>query len=343
MSDTKRTTKDKKTFKKKSNVVLLKDKNSHEKDNKIRFDEAPHIYYISGKAYDTSVTKFVHSYFPCFNAKKAIKAIRNSVKHQQPSSEYYGKTDEQIEQGWKANGAEASKAGTKMHKSIENFYNKLDYDNDSIEFKYFLDFHEKVAKNKLIPYRTEWEIFDSKLRLAGSIDMIYKRRGKEEYVIYDWKRCKNICDYNKYETAFKPLEQLPNCNKWQYSLQLNMYKYMLEQNYGIKIHSMILLCLHPINDDYILIPVPDLTEEIELIVEERMELLEGIKPKTTVERTVCDLEKEVSSRCMIDSDSDDEIRNKKLTTPKKNNSKTNTITKPKITTKKRTKCMIDSD
>lgn len=296
-------------------VKLLKDKNAHKNDTKIRFDEAPHIYYINGKPYDTSVTKFVHSYFPCFDANKAIEGIRRSAKHQQPSSEYYNKSDEQIKEEWKKNGIEASKAGTHMHKSIEYYYNKQEYSNTSIEFEYFLSFHEKIAKNKLVPYRTEWEIFDSGLRLAGSIDMIYKRRGKEEYVIYDWKRCKNIRDSNPYETAFEPLQHLPNCNKWQYSLQLNTYKYMLEKNYGLKIHSMNLLCLHPTNDDFILIPVPDLSEEVELMVERRMNTLNGIKKintkkmKNNNRAEECDVEESINSKCMIDTDSNDSSGN----------------------------------
>ena len=110
---------------------------------------------------------------------------------------------------------------------------------------------------------------------------------------------------------------------------------MLEQNYGIKIHSMNLLCLHPNNDDYLLIPVP-------------IALLEGITPKT--KHSDCNLEEEVETRCMIDTDSDDEPKHKKTTKKttkiKSNNSgknKTTSITKPKITNKKRTKCMIDSD
>ena len=43
--------------------MLLKELNRHINDQSIQFDEGPHIYYVDRKAYKTSVTKFIHSYF----------------------------------------------------------------------------------------------------------------------------------------------------------------------------------------------------------------------------------------------------------------------------------------
>ena len=76
---------------------------------------------------------------------------------------------------WKKNGDEASKAGTKMHFDIECYYNDMDVeiDEDCIEWSYFEDFEKNIGY-KLEPFRTEWMIWDSELKFAGSIDMVFE-------------------------------------------------------------------------------------------------------------------------------------------------------------------------
>lgn len=245
--------------------MQLKELNQHPNDEAIRFDEGPHIYYIDGQAYKTSVTKFIHSYFPQFNADKIIDKMMSSAKWK--DSPYYGQTKEQIKKSWTNKGSKASSDGTTLHKQIENYYNQLTIDNpDMVEYQYFLQFHQDHIENKLIPFRTEWEVYDRDIELAGSIDMIYKNNQDGTYIIYDWKRCSNFKEENSFESGFAPLEHIPNCNKWHYSLQLNIYKYMLEKNYQIKISGMNLLILHPNNASYRIVKVPEMTEEINNIM-----------------------------------------------------------------------------
>ncbi len=245
---------------------MLKLINKHENDSHIIFYEEPHIYSVDGENYNLSVTKFVHKYFPEFNPDNVIDKMMLSSKWNQ--SEYFGMTKQDIKNAWKKSGTEASKLGTKLHKSIENYYNNVNQEtNDSVEYQYFINFHNKVVKNKLIPYRCEWEVFDRKLKLAGSIDMIYKDSKEDVFDIYDWKRCKQIKDNNSFESALPPIDHLPNSNKWHYSLQLNTYKYILENNYNLKIRNMVLVCLHPNNNSYMLVKVPDLSNEINSIIE----------------------------------------------------------------------------
>ena len=62
-------------------------------------------------------------------------------------------------------------------------------ENDSIEYNYFMNFYED--NSHLEPFRTEWMVWDSELRLAGSIDMTFIDRTKNEIMIFDWKRCRN--------------------------------------------------------------------------------------------------------------------------------------------------------
>ena len=150
--------------------TYLENLNKHERDSHISFDEGPHIYTIDGDSGFTSVTKWNHSHFPHFNSDKIIKNMMKS--HKWTESKYYGMTAYEIKALWRKNGKEASEAGTKMHYDIECFYNKQPVQNDSIEFKYFMDFHKATIDLK--PYRTEWMVYDKELKMAGSIDMTFE-------------------------------------------------------------------------------------------------------------------------------------------------------------------------
>jgi ATP-dependent exoDNAse (exonuclease V) beta subunit len=242
-------------------LTYLSTKNAHPRDNDIEFEEGPHIYTIKGSSDYLSVTTWNHSHFEKFDSDKIINNMMRGKNWE--SSEYYGMTKQQIKKKWSDNGKEASGAGTKMHFDIECFYNGIPKKNDSIEYKYFNEFHAKHMDKK--PYRTEWMIYDEELRFAGSIDMVFENDdGTLE--IYDWKRCKSITkinSWNKYSTT-EEISHLPDTNFWHYSLQLNTYKAILEKNYGKRVTGLYLICLHPSNSNnsYMKIKVPDLNDEI---------------------------------------------------------------------------------
>ena len=68
---------------------------------------------------------------------------------------------------------------------------------------------------------------------------------------------------------------MPSSNFWQYALQLNTYKKIIEDKYGKKVTKLCLVRLHPDNPDetYELINVPDLSEDISNLFEERKNTL----------------------------------------------------------------------
>ena len=161
-------------------------------------------------------------------------------------SKYYGKSANEIKEEWKKNGEEVSMLGTKMHFDIECYYNKCKFQNNSIEFKYFMNFVNDHSY--LVPFRTEWMIWDEEFKLAGSIDMVYIN-SDNTISIYDWKRCKEINKTSKYDkyALTECINHLPDTNYWHYALQLNTYKYILEKNYDVKVKDLYLICLQPKN------------------------------------------------------------------------------------------------
>tara|TARA_B000000475_G_C15982391_1_gene441549 strand:+ start:541 stop:1299 length:759 start_codon:yes stop_codon:yes gene_type:complete len=248
-------------------IEYLSRKNSHERDSHITFDEGPHIYTIDGDSSFTSVTTWNHSHFSGFDSDKIIDRMMNSPNW--PNSSYYGQTRQEIKDGWEKNRDEAAVAGTKMHYDIECFYNNNKVENNSIEYSYFMKFHNN---NDLKPYRTEWMVYDKELKLAGSIDMIYENEDGT-LDICDWKRSKKIKKHNSRCALTQCIEHVPDINFWHYSLQLNTYKYLIEKNYGKKIRDMYLICLHPNNSSYIKYNISHLNQELEDLMELRKRLV----------------------------------------------------------------------
>lgn len=260
------------------NPNFLKKKNFHPRDKRIKFYEGPHLYTIDGEGGYTSVTTWNHSHFQDFNADNIIANMMKSKNW--PKSKYYGMTPVEIKKKWDCNRDEASSAGTKMHFDIECFYNGLNVTNESIEFEYFKQFYNDYKH--LIPYRTEWEVFHEELKFSGSIDMSFvDENGHIE--LCDWKRCKEIKKDNPWQSAKTDcISHLPDTNFWHYTLQLNIYKAILESKYDKKVTKMYLVCLHPNNSNssYLKYEVSDLSKEIKELFELRMTQLSKLEKES---------------------------------------------------------------
>lgn len=235
--------------------------NEHLRDKRISFDEPTHKYTIDGISDYVSVTTLIHKFFPHFNSDLIISKMMKSKKWHE--SKYYGKTKQEIKDEWEQSGKQSAQLGTDMHNQIETFFKENKKPEGSKELEYFNFFWEE-SKNSLKPYRAEWRIFDEDAKIAGSIDMIFTDENNN-LIIYDWKRSKEIKTENSYESGYAPVDHLPNCNFWHYSLQLNIYKKILQEKYGFKVVGMFLLILYPGNDGPLKYEVPDLTEEVDNI------------------------------------------------------------------------------
>jgi ATP-dependent exoDNAse (exonuclease V) beta subunit len=267
-------------------------KNAHPRDAHIAFDEPTHKYYVNGTCQgNISCTGFVHEFFGHFDAKKTIQKMRKSANW--PNSKYFGRTDEEIMKEWSDSGKEASSAGTAMHLAIEQYMHGA-YDQinpaikDTPEWRYFLKFWEEHGGD-LEPYRSEWEVFtdtvnvanetnggsERKIKLCGSIDMVYRRKSDGKFVIYDWKRSKEIKSDNPFQSGLAPLDHLPDTNYWHYTMQLNVYKWILENYYGLEVADLYLVILHPDKPAYSRMRLNIMTEEVEDMIECRRRAVEA--------------------------------------------------------------------
>jgi hypothetical protein len=255
--------------------------NKHPRDDRIQFEEETHTYTIDGtRAGWTSCTGFLHNFFGHFDADACIAKMMASSKWYE--SKYYGMTAQQIKDSWAAKGKASSEAGTRMHLDIEHFYNAMPHalvrgaertaepveactwsmedgwagmkeddwaPNVGAEWDYYLDYQRRHGSTLGAPFRTEWLVFDEEHKVAGSIDMVYKKPDGT-LAIYDWKRIEELKTENRWQTGLGPVAHLPDTNYWHYSLQLNVYRYILQKHYGYTVSELALVVLHPSNQSW---------------------------------------------------------------------------------------------
>ncbi|CAE7546679.1 unnamed protein product, partial [Symbiodinium sp. CCMP2456] len=166
-------------------------------------------------------------------------------------------SEEEILQQWQLCGRDAADRGTEAHYQIELWLNRDGCRLEEIEVQHSLQFMALLAQSGAKAFRTEWRIFGEEEDLAGSIDFA-ARLPHGGLVLVDWKRSDKLEKglRNAFRRMAAPFEHLHDCKGAVYSLQLNLYRWILEKYYGEKISSMILVSVHP--DAPFATAVPDL-------------------------------------------------------------------------------------
>lgn len=253
-----------------------------EQSKRTAYGEKAKQHQASFSRVHISSTGFIHSFFGHFDADDAIKKMRKG-RNWNRQNKYYGLTDDEIKAMWEKNRVEASTAGTRMHELIEWFYEfegkyvseaHLEYMADAFdmpELLQFLNFHRtEVLPRGWKPFRTELRAFSRKHNLAGSVDMIFiTPEGK--LVVVDWKRSKEIKTQNRYQKGLGPLQHLDDCNFFHYSLQLNLYDWMLCSQLDYQVEALYLGVFHPNQRDYQMIQVPSMQREIQSMLAVRLQ------------------------------------------------------------------------
>ena len=244
-----------------------------EQDGRLAFNEEEHIYTLNGIEM-RSVSSIVAMFFREFDA------VGISLK------KCYGNEIEaaKLREVWESKGCVASLAGTFLHKQIEDYLNGKEipellcdvrYDGKYVklgdrldisrEWSYFKAFERNTTFS---PFRTEWRIYDADARIAGTLDFVCACPDGT-YEIYDWKRSNKIDpnERNPWANGLNGLEHMTDTSYSHYCLQQNLYRYMLEKNYGISVSRMNLVVLHPELPTYRMVPIPPMEREVSIILE----------------------------------------------------------------------------
>lgn len=252
-----------------------------ERDQYITFDEAEHRYTVEGYGELRPVSSIIAKFFKEFDAEYwSMRKCNGDCL-----------AAERLREEWKSKGSLATQAGTFMHKQIEDYLNgkeeiELDCNvcfegkhihlntlmNICREWEHFQAFRRdclaSAQKPHLdTPFRTEWRVYDTDARVAGTIDLLCACQDGS-YSIYDWKRSNKVNpkEINRYNNGINGLEHLTDTSYSHYCLQQNLYRYILERNYGIRVKSMNLVILHPDYPSYYIAPVPRMDKEIAIML-----------------------------------------------------------------------------
>lgn len=236
------------------------------KDKLVTFQEEGHIYRVRGDSSYISSTTFVHTFFKEFDA---YTISLKKAKRMYPLRSYKDQLLEaqKFRDQWDLIRDDACLKGTQMHETIEDYYNgkEIEHSKQTKEFLSFLEFDQYFKELQYHPYRSEWRVFDDEFKIVGSIDQLFFSDvlPENELIMVDWKRSKNIStfSYNK-QKGMGVLFYLNDCNYIHYALQQNIYKYILEKNYNVKIKEMYLLHINPSNYKRNLIKLPDMQNEV---------------------------------------------------------------------------------
>jgi hypothetical protein len=237
------------------------------KENELTFNEIEHKYFYNDKEF-ISVTTFIGNVlFEPFDEIKISEII--ALKTDLPKTDkYFGKNALEIREIWEND----RNLGINMHKTIENYLNGDSLSDDELnskEFKMFKQF-ENDHINTSLPLISEFRIFDKDLEMAGTIDMIYKLNEKN-VILYDWKRINDLKKSNVYQSGIvDATKNCPDDDYTKYSIQLWLYKYILEKNYSVIVDKMYLLLLHPTQNTYIREEIKTYQPLLDSIIKERM-------------------------------------------------------------------------
>ena len=254
-------------------MAAFTDAGLYEQDAHIDFEPEGHVYIYDDNRQLLPVSSLIGYFFEPFDAQ--AQAQRQWEKYRIPVEETLAK--------WDRIGRMASEVGTFVHEQTENWFRdgifetvcpfcyngKTEEVSVERERQQFLCF---VRDYQIRPYRQEWPVYDLDMNVAGTIDMIC-READGTFSIYDWKRSKKVV--NAYgqpiteafggKTDIRGLN-LPDTSFYHYCLQQNLYRYMLQKNYGIQVRQLSLVVLCPDYPTYFVAKVPIMDSVIRQIV-----------------------------------------------------------------------------
>ena len=230
----------------------------------IVFRERSHTYFYREKEC-TSVTSIVSQYQKPFESE--LIATRYAKKHNIPVIE--------VLKDWEEKRDAAAFKGTHVHAYAEYiFQNKLYEDPQLSEIDpnllSFVDNFFNDTKGKLILAKAELVVGDYESGTCGMVDKLFYNQTTNEYQIWDYKTNKEIKDHSPYgNKLINGLDHLDDCEMTKFSLQLGIYKHIIEKNTKISVGNCYICWLNTDkNENYVTIPVWDLGTEVNFIMKE---------------------------------------------------------------------------
>lgn len=248
-----------------------------------KFFEEDHHYECKGKRVGVSVTRFIEEYANEFNQQEIAEkvAIRDNKSVQEVLNE------------WKYKNEFACAKGTTCHEFAQslwsgNEYNELLFDG-SIEYINAVNKIQCQAKQFKKDYQDTLEhLFDElpigseEFNIASCVDHLFYNKLTGGLVLVDYKTNSILKGYNddiknrRYTKKMKvPLHKIDDDALHHYYIQLSIYKFLIEKYTGLKVDEMFIVYFSENIDNYEIIEIQYLKNEVEMILENRR--IKGMK------------------------------------------------------------------
>jgi hypothetical protein len=237
------------------------------------FSEDTHTYTVkeTGQVL-VSVTTYIDQYFPKFDADRMAEKCVTKPK-------YAGMTADEIKTAWEENAQRGRDEGTNVHEYAECFWSgyKLPKPISNRAYTLFgqvIDTSRKLKNHNWSYVAAEKIIFSPELGLAGTIDLLlFNLSRAKEFLILDWKQNVKISTSNKWESAKPPISHLEATDLAKYSLQLNLYRFILRyEGYYPQATDLRMVLVHLMEDDNRPIKVPIMYEMFQLMAYRKWEV-----------------------------------------------------------------------
>ena len=242
-----------------------------------KFYENGHYYTYKDKPVGVSVTRFIAEYENEFDQWGVAQKV--ALKENRPV--------EYILAEWKHKADFACAKGTTCHEYVQSLWSGeewkfKDFDG-SRKFEIAVDLIQNQANNFHEDYQDHLEHLQDELvvgseeyNIASAIDHLFYNKLTGGLVLVDYKTNSTLKGYN--DTAYQrrytkkmkvPLQHLDDDAMHHYYIQLSIYKFLIEKYTGLKVDEMFIVYMSENIENYEIIEIPYLKDEVEKILELR--------------------------------------------------------------------------
>ena len=236
-----------------------------------KFFEDGHYYTYKDKPISIGATGLIEQYTQDFDAQAVAErvAIRDNKSVQEVLAE------------WEYKNKFACIKGSTCHEYAQSLWNVRPYErlkfDDSPEFIKAVLIIQRQAMNFKMDYEErlehladEYVIGSEEYDIASAIDHLFINKLTGGLVLVDYKTNSDIHKNEKYAKNMKvPLSHLKDYTLNHYYIQLSIYKYLVEKYTNLKIEEMFIVWFSENIENYEIIEIPYLKNEVIKILENR--------------------------------------------------------------------------
>lgn len=236
-----------------------------------KFYEEGHYYTYKDKSISIGATGLIEQYTQDFDAQAVAERVATRD----------GKSVQEVLDEWKYKNRFATTKGSTCHEFAQSIWIAKDW--KMLEFDGSNEFKNAVLKiniqatdfmidyaDRLEHVADEFVIGSEEYDIASAIDHLFINKMTGELVMVDYKTNSDIYKNERYAKKMKiPLNNLRDTTLNHYAIQLSIYKYLIEKYTILKVSEFFIVWFSELNENYEIIEVPYLENEVIKILKNR--------------------------------------------------------------------------